>query len=148
MCLCTMRSRWLSENTLWKWCVMPPLPLGSINTSAMLAFTAPCKETVRSGHFSLWILLWFSNLNEQGLRWELLHGFGASLWGRSVSFKVRYWEQLPFIACNVACSHSLGAPRASQHLRQLQTLETLPECPVLPLLHLQQGSSWALSHWG
>lgn len=30
--LCTMaRSRWLSENTRWKLCVMPPLPQGTIN---------------------------------------------------------------------------------------------------------------------
>lgn len=82
------------------------------------------------------------------MRWELLYGFGASLWGRSVSFKVRYWELLPFIACSVLCSHPLGAPGASQHLRHLQTLEMLPKCPVLPLLPLQQGTSWTLSPWG
>lgn len=67
------------------------------------------------------------------------------IFGQCVCFKVRYWEKLAVIACSVPCPHPVGAPGASQHLRQVQTLETLPKCPFLPLLHLQQGTSWTLS---
>lgn len=40
-CLCTtVVSRWLSENTRWKLCVMPPLPQGTINIGGILTLTA------------------------------------------------------------------------------------------------------------